>query len=118
MNISLITALNNPVDNLATIPASKYFVVKDKWEEAIQNMKELIEAGNKIAFSIKGYGDINVMPQELFVYLSRRLYEEFGYINPNSTMFTDVLDLIAEKQGISDAEIDNLFTEENDPFKC
>jgi hypothetical protein len=118
MNIALITALNNPVDNLATIPASKYFVVKDKWEEAIQNMKELIEAGNKIAFSTKGYGDINVMPQELFVYLSRRLYEEFGYINPNSTMFTDMLDLVAEKQGISDAEIDNLFTEEEDPFKC
>jgi len=118
MNIALITALNNPVDNLSTVPASKYSVVKNKWEEAIQNMKELIESGNKIALSSKGYGDSTVMPQELFVYLSRRLYEEFGYINPNSTMFTDMLDLVAEKQGISDAEINSLFTEEEDPFKC
>jgi len=118
MNIALITALNNPVDNLAAVPVSKYNVVKNKWEESIQNMKELIESGNKIALSSKGYGDSTVMPQELFVYLSRRLYEEFGYINPNSTMFTDMLDLVAEKQGISDAEIDSLFTDEEDPFKC
>ena len=118
MNIALITSLNNPTDNLVAVPQSKYSIVKDKWEEAIQNMKELVESGSKIALSTKGYGDSSIMPQELFVYLSRRLYEEFGYINPNSTMFTDMLDLVAQKQGISDAEIDNLFTEEEDPFKC
>jgi hypothetical protein len=118
MNIALITSLNTPTDNLVAVPQSKYNVVKDKWEEAIQNMKELLESGNKIALSSKGYGDSSVMPQELFVYLSRRLYEEFGYINPNSTMYTEMLDLIAQKQGISDTEIDNLFTEEEDPFKC
>ena len=118
MNIALITSLNTPTDNLVAVPQSKYIVVKNKWEEAIENMKELIESGNKIALSTKGYGDSKVMPQELFVYLSRRLYEEFGYINPNSTMYTDMLDLIVEKQGISDAEIDSLFTEEEDPFKC
>lgn len=118
MNIALITSLNTPTDNLVAVPQSKYSVVKNKWEEAIQNMKELIESGNKIALSSKGYGDSSVMPQELFVYLSRRLYEEFGYINPNSTMYTEMLDLVAQKQGISDAEINSLFTEEEDPFKC
>ena len=58
------------------------------------------------------------MPKELFVYLSKRLYEEFGYVNPGSTMYTEVVEMIAEEQGISDAEIEFNFDEENNPFKC
>jgi len=58
------------------------------------------------------------MPEELFVYLSKRLYEEFRYVNPGSTKYQEVMDVINRVQGISDAEILATFDDENNPFKC
>ena len=45
------------------------------------------------------------MPQELFVYLSKRLFEEFQYVNPGSTMYNEIKKMINVQQGISDEEI-------------
>jgi len=58
------------------------------------------------------------MPQELFVYLSKRLFEVFQYINPGSTQFQEVMDTINKMQDITDEEILRIFDDENDPFKC
>jgi hypothetical protein len=58
------------------------------------------------------------MPQELFVYLSKRLFEEFGYINPGSTKYNQVREMIIKTQGISDEEIEMQLELEEDPFKC
>ena len=58
------------------------------------------------------------MPEELFVYLSRRLYEEFRYLNPGSLLYNEVTDIISNTQGISDEEIWQELGFESDPFKC
>jgi hypothetical protein len=58
------------------------------------------------------------MPQELFVYLSKRLFEEFQYLNPGSEFTQEVNKEVAKYQPITDAEILAKFTEENDPLKC
>jgi Fe-S-cluster formation regulator IscX/YfhJ len=58
------------------------------------------------------------MPQELFVYLSKRLYEEFGYMNPNSIQFQEMYETVTNLQGISDEEILQQREAEEDPFKC
>ncbi len=58
------------------------------------------------------------MPEELFVYLSKRLFEEFQYVNPGSTMYDQVTELIGETQGITDEEILVQLELEEDPFKC
>jgi hypothetical protein len=58
------------------------------------------------------------MPQELFVYLSKRLFEEFQYVNPGSTMYNEIKKMVDKKQGISDEEILIQLQLEEDPFKC
>ena len=58
------------------------------------------------------------MPEELFVYLSKRLFEELGYINPGSTMYKDITEILNNKQGISDDEILVSLGFESDPFNC
>ena len=80
--------------------------------------KKRIDNGEYIALSREGYGDPNIMPEELFVYLSKRLFEEFQYINPGSTQYEEVMDTINSMQDITDEEILQIFDDENDPFKC
>jgi hypothetical protein len=46
------------------------------------------------------------------------LYEEFGYLNPNSIQFQEVYETITNLQGISDEEILQQRDLEEDPFKC
>ena len=58
------------------------------------------------------------MPQDLFVYLSRELYEKLGYLNPGSLLHKEIDDLIVSKQGISDEEILQAYGFETDPFNC
>ena len=58
------------------------------------------------------------MPQELFVYLSKRLFEEFQYVNPGSVKYDQIMELVNESQGISDEEILLQLELEEDPFKC
>ena len=67
---------------------------------------------------MNGYGDPALMPEELFVYLSRRLFEEFQYLNPGSEFAQEVSDEVAMYQRITDTEILAKFEGENNPLKC
>ena len=58
------------------------------------------------------------MPQELFVYLSKRLFEEFQFVNPGSTKFEEINKMVGIMQGITDEEILLQLELEEDPFKC
>jgi len=118
MSVGLPIAADLIQDNLATIPQSAYQKIKNNWETKIASLKSLVNDGVQIAFSEKGYGNSRVMPQELFVYLSKRLYEEFGYLNPNSVQFQEMYETITNIQGISDEEILQQREAEEDPFKC
>jgi hypothetical protein len=96
----------------------QYNVVKEIYEKRINIIKQIKEKGGKIAFPEYGFGNSDTMPQELFVYLSKRLFEEFQYVNPGSTMYKEVSSMISESQGISDEEILMQLELEEDPFKC
>ena len=81
-------------------------------------MKKFLDKGGKVAFSMNGYGDPVLMPKELFVYLSRRLFEEFQYLNPGSEFSQEVSKEVAKYQTITDAEILAKFEGENNPLNC
>jgi hypothetical protein len=118
MSIDFLTGMNNSNDGFSNLDPTKFGALKDLWERRIAAVKSLTVGGVSIAFPETGFGNISSMPQELFVYLSKRLYEEFGYLNPGSTMYNDMMDIIGRTQGISDEEILQQFGLEEDPFKC
>jgi hypothetical protein len=118
MSIDFLTGMNNTNDGFSNLDPAKFGALKDLWERRIATVKSLIVGGVSVAFPETGFGNIASMPQELFVYLSKRLYEEFGYLNPGSTMYNDMMDIIGRTQGISDEEILQQFGLEEDPFKC
>ena len=118
MSIDFLIGLDNPTDGFSKLDPSKYNSLKTLWERRIASIKSLIVGGVPVAFPETGFSNINSMPQELFVYLSKRLYEEFGYLNPGSSMYTDMKNIIGRNQGISDEEILQQFGLEEDPFKC
>ena len=64
------------------LPPSEYDNLKKIWENRIATVKKIQERNGKIAFPEYGLGDRNTMPQELFVYLSKRLFEDFQFVNP------------------------------------
>ena len=96
----------------------QFQTLKNIWEKRIHLIKQLQEKGGKIAFPSYGFGDPKTMPQELFVYLSKRLFEEFQYINPGSTKYNEIRDMVGVSQGITDEEILTQLELEEDPFKC
>jgi hypothetical protein len=116
--IGLPTSQDTVKDNFSKLAVKDYSKVISAWELMLSEAKKRIDNGENIGLSREGYGDPSIMPQELFVYLSKRLYEEFQYINPGSTQFKDVMDTINSMQDITDEEILQIFDEENDPFKC
>jgi len=105
-------------DNFTGINPKGFDTIKSMFEDAIKKIQDEMSKDKIVAFPVSGFGDARVMPKELFVYLSKRLFEEFGYVNPGSTMYKEVVELITEVQGISDAQIELKFNEENNPFKC
>lgn len=117
-SVGLVTSDRRINDNFSDTKPESYQNIKNSFEESIANIKAYIADGRTVAFSQAGYGDATVMPEELFVYLSKRLYEEFRYVNPGSTKYQEVMDVINRVQGISDAEILATFDDENNPFKC
>jgi hypothetical protein len=118
MSIGLITGLNSVEDGFDKVPQESYPVIKANFEAMIAQIKNLIDNGTDVAFSSNGYGNQSTMPQELFVYLSKRLYEEFKYINPGSLKFQEISETIGRQQGISDQDIIQEFENEEEPFKC
>jgi hypothetical protein len=111
MSITIPTDLR-PGDNMKTFPVDKYDDYKKMVERKIADIKAIMNS-QPVAFSKAGYGNSYSMPQELFVYLSKRLYEEFGYVNPGSA-----IDNQLSNQDIDDAEILQSLGFESDPFKC
>ena len=120
MSINFPTNLFASVVNGKQVELSpdQYQTLKNIWEKRINIIKQIQEKDGKIAFPEYGFGDPNIMPQELFVYLSKRLFEEFQYVNPGSTKYDQMRDLVSASQGISDAEILTQLELEEDPFKC
>jgi hypothetical protein len=117
-SVGIVTSDRRLNDNFSDTKPESYQNIKNSFEESIAAIKAYMADGRTVAFSQAGYGDPNVMPEELFVYLSKRLYEEFRYVNPGSTKYQEVMDIINRVQGISDAEILATFDDENNPFKC
>jgi len=83
--------------------------VKTMVEEDLKPIIDAHRKGTYIAFSPFGYGtQLTGMDREIYVYLSKRLYEEFGYINPGSITEPSVREIVNRMQGISQTEIDEL----------
>jgi len=119
-------SVNMPTDLFASVVngqrvqlnPEQFQTLKNIWEKRIHLIKQLQEKGGKIAFPEYGFGDPKTMPQELFVYLSKRLFEEFQYVNPGSTRYNEISSMIGTAQGITDEEILTQLELEEDPFKC
>lgn len=79
-------------------------------EDAITAMKQAQADGMRLAFSRDGYGQYMIgehknkvdVAKETFLYLSKRLFEEFNYINPNYLATPQGLSQIQSGQPISD----------------
>jgi hypothetical protein len=120
MTMNITTSLTKLNDNFAKLPKSAYRDVERLWEEEIAHIKSINNGKSKltkIAFPATGFGDPALMPQELFVYLSRRLFDEFGYVNPGSVMFNEINKITTEAEGLTDQEILDQLDLEEDPFK-
>ena len=120
MSINFPTDLYSHVQNgkKVDLSPSEFDNLKSIWERRIDVVKKIQEKNGKIAFPEYGFGNKETMPEELFVYLSKRLFEAFQYVNPGSTMYDQVTELIGETQGITDEEILIQLELEEDPFKC
>jgi hypothetical protein len=119
MSVFFVTSDQSPMDNFMNAKPSDFMIIKGNFEKSIKEIKDMIKSGIPVAFPSEGFADAELMPQELFVYLSRRLYEEFNYINPGSTQYNEMLQLIEKTEGISDRMVDELLLDKDeDPFKC
>jgi len=117
MTIPIITALGKD-DNLQELNSEDIETIKNVWSDILSRAAQVKEKGGIIALPTTGIGNSKLMPQELFVYLSRELYEKLGYLNPGSLLHQEINDLVVSKQGISDEEILQTYGFESDPFKC
>jgi len=115
MSIDIPTGQDAQNDGMANTPYT-YESIKELYERRINEIKKVNESQVVIAFPESGFG--KNLPQELFVYLSKRLFEEFGYLNPGSTQYDIVEELVAQTQGISDKEVLAMLELQEDPFKC
>jgi len=122
--LPFVTSMTINSDNFSNLAPEKYQSIKNYFDRKIQELKNAKDSGSKIAFPIEGIGTSKdregkiKMPEELFVYLSKRLFEELDYINPGSTMYKDITEVLSNKQGISDDEILQALGFESDPFNC
>lgn len=117
-SVGIITGQNAVSDAFSEIDAKLYPKRKADIEKAISQIQQVIADGGKVAFSMNGYGDPVLMPEELFVYLSKRLFEEFQYLNPGSEFAKEIVQEVAKYQPVTDAEILAKFEGENNPLKC
>ena len=117
MSIPVIISLDK-TDNLKDLSADDKELMKEYWSKILSTAESIKEKGGNIALPTAGFGNPKLMPQDLFVYLSRELYEKLGYLNPGSLLHKEIDDLIVSKQGISDEEILQAYGFETDPFNC
>lgn len=105
-SMGILTALKRG-ESMKNLTPEQITQMKNKIEADIMELVSLRDDGKDIAFSEAGYGSPDTMPDELFLYLSERLYEEFGFINPGSSSLPSVKEIIGREQGISQQEIDD-----------
>ena len=117
MTIPVIVSLDKN-DNLSELSADDKELIKEYWSKILSSAVAIKEKGGHIALPTEGFGNPTEMPQDLFVYLSRELYEKLGYLNPGSLLHKEINDIIVSKQGISDEEILQAYGFESDPFNC
>jgi len=117
-SVGIITGQNSVADSFSKTDPKYFKALETEIEKSIAAINDVIEKNGKVAFSINGYGDPALMPKELFVYLSRRLFEEFQYLNPGSEFAKEVVQEVAKYQPVTDAEILAKFEGENNPLKC
>ena len=117
-SVGISTGQDSVADAFSKIEPKLYSKRKTDIEKAIAEINQVVANGGKVAFSMNGYGDPALMPEELFVYLSRRLFEEFQYLNPGSEFTKEVSTEVAKYQPVTDAEILAKFDGENNPLKC
>ena len=121
MTMNITTSLTKLGDNFQNLPKQAYAEVIRLWEEEIAHIQSINDGQTKftpIAFPETGFGDPALMPQELFVYLSTRLFDAFGYINPGSAMYNEMQKRTEIAEGLTDQEILDQLGLEEDPFKC
>ena len=119
MSIGLPVAQNNMTDNMKDLPSDFYNNIINYYNEQFELINTLIKDGLPVAFLSTGYGSVTEMPKELFIHLSKELYQQpIGFLNPGSTMYKDLQKLVKNRQGISDQEILDNFGLEEDPFTC
>ena len=95
-------------------------------EDAIQKIVDKL-GDSDVVFDANGYGQeligrdpLNPNRQVLetspapktFVYLSKRLYEEFGFINPNSLGANTIVNMVQSNQRVNELELFNKLKEE------
>ena len=119
MSIGLPVAQNNMTDNMKDLPSDFYNNIINYYNEQFELINTLVKDGLPVAFLSTGYGSVTEMPKELFIHLSKELYQQpIGFLNPGSTMYKDLQKLVKNRQGISDQEILDNFGLEEDPFTC
>jgi hypothetical protein len=92
--------------------------MKQKIDDAIDSLKAEAERGMKLVFNSSGYGqewignfidpkykDIRARAEQTFLYLSERLYKEFGYVNPGYDLTTQGKKTLQELQPITDDDV-------------
>jgi hypothetical protein len=117
-SIGIITGQDSVADAFSKLDPKLYSKRKADIDRAIAEINQVIENGGKVAFSMNGYGDPTLMPEELFVYLSKQLFENFQYLNPGSEFSKEVVSEVAKYQPVTDAEILAKFEGENNPLNC
>jgi hypothetical protein len=120
MTMNITTSLTKTNDNFVKLPKSAYKDVLRLWEEEIAHIQAVNDSNSrltKVAFPNTGFGDPALMPQELFVYLSKRLFDAFGYVNPGSVMYNQMNNINIDSEGITNEEILEQLGLEEDPFK-
>jgi hypothetical protein len=96
--------------------------IKAEIDSSIDAMKQQQAAGQTLIFSMNGYGQYmlgasdvaltkaageNVIAPQTFLYLSKRLFEEFGYINPNYLMTKTGRAEVQSSQPVTDKMVED-----------
>jgi len=117
--LPVMTGINEVNDNLAEVSEEDMEEIKEmmiqNWQETFKRAEELVEQGRQIALPYEGLGNLTVMPQDLFISLSKTLLTKFGYVNPGSETIGTVFENF--DQEINDAEILEMYNNEN-PLNC
>lgn len=108
-NMRGIVTRDSSSSNASSLWTDQTFEInKARIDESLSRINDLYQSDKKIAFSKLGYGQYmldpiseessNLRAPKTFSYLSRMLYEMFGYINPRAKLVTDVQNVINQQQ--------------------